>query len=66
MHPATSNTPPATSKLFRSDAPAATVWIRLMVGGVFLSEGLQKFLYPADLGSGRFEKIGIPAPEFFG
>jgi putative oxidoreductase len=37
-----------------------------MVGGVFLSEGLQKFLYPADLGSGRFEKIGIPAPEFFG
>jgi len=37
-----------------------------MVGWVFLSEGIQKFLYPAALGVGRFEKIGIPAPGFFG
>jgi uncharacterized membrane protein YphA (DoxX/SURF4 family) len=37
--------------------------IRLMVGGVFLSEGIQKFLFPAALGVGRFERIGIPAPH---
>ena len=28
--------------------------IRLMVGGVFVSEGLQKFLFAATLGAGRF------------
>jgi uncharacterized membrane protein YphA (DoxX/SURF4 family) len=37
-----------------------------MVGGVFLSEGIQKFLYPEQLGSGRFIKIGLPMPEFLG
>ena len=50
---------------FDSRAPAAVVLVRLMVGWVFLSEGVQKFLYPAALGVGRFEKIGIPAPAFF-
>ena len=43
-------------------APAATVLVRLLVGGVFLSEGIQKFLFPDALGGGRFAKIGIPAP----
>jgi putative oxidoreductase len=43
-------------------APAATVLIRLSVGLVFLSEGVQKFLYPDALGVGRFAKIGIPWP----
>jgi uncharacterized membrane protein YphA (DoxX/SURF4 family) len=33
-----------------------------MVGAVFLSEGIQKFLFPEELGVGRFSKIGIPAP----
>ncbi len=37
--------------------------IRLLVGAVFLSEGIQKFLSPDPLGVGRFAKIGIPAPE---
>jgi len=40
--------------------------LRLMVGWVFLSEGIQKFLYPAALGAGRFVKIGIPWPGFSG
>jgi putative oxidoreductase len=40
--------------------------IRLMVSAVFLSEGIQKFLYPNQLGVGRFIKIGLPFPEFFG
>ena len=40
--------------------------VRLMVGIVFVSEGLQKFLLPAVRGPGRFAEIGFPAPEFFG
>jgi uncharacterized membrane protein YphA (DoxX/SURF4 family) len=39
--------------------PKATILIRLMVGAVFLSEGLQKFLFPEQFGVGRFEKIGF-------
>jgi uncharacterized membrane protein YphA (DoxX/SURF4 family) len=35
-----------------------------MVGLVFLSEVVQKFLFPDSLGPGRFLKIGLPAPEF--
>lgn len=46
-----------------STAPAATLLVRLMVGGIFLSEGIQKFLFPDELGVGRFLKIGIPAPH---
>src|SRR5580692_9330298 len=51
--------------LLRANAPRATILIRLLVGAVFLSEGIQKFLFPAALGVGRFVKIGIPAPQFF-
>ncbi len=32
-------------------------------GLVFLSEGIQKFLFPDSLGVGRFVKIGIPWPQ---
>ncbi len=49
--------------LLRTTAPAEVLIIRLMVGGVFLSEGIQKFLYPQELGVGRFTRIGIPWPE---
>ncbi len=40
----------------------ALILIRFLVGAVFLSEGIQKFLFPNALGVGRFVKIGIPAP----
>jgi len=40
--------------------------VRLMVGLVFLSEGIQKFLFPAADGVGRFMALGIPHPHFFG
>jgi uncharacterized membrane protein YphA (DoxX/SURF4 family) len=50
-------------KFLDSDASSAVILIRLFVGGVFLSEGIQKFLFPGDLGVGRFVKIGIPSPE---
>jgi len=50
----------------RVDRPIGPLLIRIMVGGVFVSEGIQKFLYPAKLGAGRFESIGLPAPELLG
>jgi uncharacterized membrane protein YphA (DoxX/SURF4 family) len=42
------------------------VLIRLLVGIVFLTEGIQKFLFAAELGAGRFARIGIPLPEIMG
>lgn len=55
-----------TSFLFDTRAPASTILIRLIVGGVFLVEGIQKFLFADALGVGRFVKIGIPYPEIMG
>ncbi|MBX3444996.1 MAG: DoxX family protein [Planctomyces sp.] len=51
------------ARLRRTTAPAAVILIRLMVGLVFVSEGIQKFLYPESVGAGRFEKIGFSSPE---
>jgi len=53
-------------RLLATEAPAATILIRIVVGGIFLTEGIQKFLYPGDLGAGRFAKIGILAPDMMG
>ncbi len=53
-------------KIILTDNAKTTILIRLMVGAVFLSEGIQKFLFPDTLGAGRFEKIGLPSPEFLG
>ena len=58
--------PAAFERIVDARAPAATVIVRVLVEAVFLSEGIQKFLYPAALGAGRFAKIGIPAPEVMG
>jgi len=44
------------------DGPSATILLRLMAGGVFLWEGILKFVY-VNQGVGRFTKIGIPAPS---
>ena len=52
------------TRVLATGAPAATLLVRLVVGAVFLSEGIQKFLFPAALGVGRFAKIGIPWPGF--
>jgi len=41
----------------------AIVLIRILAGWVFLSEGIQKFLFPETLGVGRFVKIGIHSPN---
>lgn len=53
-------------KIVRTSAPAATILIRLLVGAVFLTEGIQKFLFPGEVGAARFAKIGIPAPDVMG
>lgn len=53
-------------KLLRTDTLASTALVRWMVGLVFLSEGIQKWLQPATRGAGRFEKIGLPWPDFLG
>jgi len=53
-------------KIIQTDLSKTTILIRLTVGAVFLSEGIQKFLFPAIRGAGRFEKIGLPSPEFLG
>jgi len=38
--------PTPAQRPLTTTAPAAVILIRLMVGGIFLSEGIQKFLYP--------------------
>jgi putative oxidoreductase len=48
--------------MLTTHATAAVIIIRLMVGAVFVSEGIQKFMFPAEVGAGRFEKIGFPSP----
>ncbi len=53
-------------KIIRTSDSKAIVLIRLMVGSVFLSEGIQKFLFATLRGAGRFEKIGLPWPHFLG
>jgi uncharacterized membrane protein YphA (DoxX/SURF4 family) len=50
-------------KLTATHAPASVILIRLLVGGVFASEGIQKFLFPAEVGAGRFARIVIPNPD---
>jgi putative oxidoreductase len=45
-----------------SSGPTATLLLRLMTGGVFLFEGLLKFVY-TNQGVGRFTKLGFPWPD---
>ncbi|HZL21079.1 MAG TPA: DoxX family protein [Polyangia bacterium] len=51
-------------RLLDTSAPGPALFVRVIVGWVFLSEGIQKFLFPGTLGVGRFIKIGIPSPAF--
>jgi len=45
-----------------TDGPNAIWLLRLMAGGVFVSEGILKFVY-VNQGVGRFTKLGMPFPE---
>lgn len=54
------------ASLTKTSPNHTTILVRLMVGAVFLSEGIQKFLFPGLRGAGRFEKIGLPQPNLLG
>lgn len=54
---------PIDNPQWATRAAKAVILIRILVGWVFVSEGIQKFLFPAQLGVGRFIKIGIPSPQ---
>src|SRR5208283_5590381 len=43
--------------------PKSTLVLRIMAGGVFLWEGILKFVY-VNQGLGRFTKLGMPFPHF--
>jgi len=51
-------------RITATDNRSTTVLIRFMVGFIFFTEGFQKFLFPQVRGAGRFEQMGMPAPEF--
>jgi uncharacterized membrane protein YphA (DoxX/SURF4 family) len=53
-----------TSIILRTVNDNRSILPRIIVGLVFLSEGIQKYLFPELVGSGRFEKIGFTHPEF--
>jgi putative oxidoreductase len=53
-------------RIVATSAPASVILIRFLVGAVFLAEGIQKFLFPAEVGAVRFARIGIPAPDLMG
>jgi len=52
-------------KIFRNGPELSLIIPRLVVGLIFLSEGLQKYIKPAELGTGRFAKIGFSHPAFW-
>ena len=54
---------PSDNPLWTARVASALLLARILVGWVFVSEGIQKFLFPAQLGVGRFQKIGIPSPH---
>ncbi len=52
-------------KFIKTEPDKAIILIRLLVGLVFFSEGIQKFLFPESVGTGRFLKIGFSDPAFW-
>ena len=51
--------------LFTTMDDKKVVLARIIVGLIFLSEGIQKFLFPGTVGTARFEKIGFDDPAFW-
>jgi putative oxidoreductase len=45
-----------------TQGPESTLLLRIMAGGVFLWEGILKFVY-VNQGVGRFTKLGMPVPH---
>jgi uncharacterized membrane protein YphA (DoxX/SURF4 family) len=51
--------------IFNTENNNRAILIRLTVGLVFLTEGIQKYLFPDLLGTGRFTTIGFSNPAFW-
>ena len=51
--------------IFRTINDNRAVFVRLVVGLIFLTEGIQKYLFPQLLGTGRFLTIGFSNPSFW-
>jgi putative oxidoreductase len=47
-------------KIFQINQIPGYMLIRLILGYVFLVAGLQKFIFPDDMGPGRFIEMGFP------
>lgn len=50
--------------LFKTNDIKGYIFVRLILGYVFLVAGLQKFIFPENMGPGRFTEMGFPFPEF--
>lgn len=53
-------------QLLYSQPSRSTIFIRLSVSFIFISEGMQKLLLPELRGAGRIRDLNIPAANFFG
>jgi putative oxidoreductase len=53
------------TRILNTGSDKRTILVRLVVGLIFLSEGIQKYLFPELLGTGRFMKIGFSDPAFW-
>jgi putative oxidoreductase len=53
------------SYIFNTAYDNRAVIVRLVVGLIFLSEGIQKYLFPETVGTARFVKIGFNDAAFW-
>lgn len=51
--------------IFSTENDKRAILIRITVGLIFLTEGIQKYLFPELLGTGRFLTIGFSHPSFW-
>jgi len=53
------------TRIVKTENDSRSVFPRLIVGLIFLSEGIQKFLFPELVGTVRFETIGFSNAAFW-
>ena len=51
--------------IFKTIGDNRALLVRLVTGLIFLTEGIQKYLFPQLLGTGRFLTIGFSNPSFW-
>jgi putative oxidoreductase len=51
--------------IFRTENDNRALLVRLIVGLIFLTEGVQKYIFPVLLGTGRFNAIGFSHAAFW-